>query len=864
MRHRPAPRTFRSRRLLLVGAVTVFLIGMPPRPSKAVIQPPEVSIDQPGSITSTAAQIIGSVNPNGDSGTSWRLRLSIAADCTSGYGDLEPHILGSPVPVSVHQELIGLVPSQHYCVQIAAANTAGSSLSDFEQFSTEPASSPTEVSTAFASRRTATTARLNGQANPGGANATYPMTYWFEYRDGGEASWEPLPQHQYTGEARDQIVFGQELTGLTAGHSYRFRFRAKNQLGETLPQVGEVEFKTRSQEEMTQPVRRLELVNNPDKGNQNVVLPPGPQIWAMAEDGESAIWGVSGAAPGGNAPSGNLFLARRTTAGWISHSLIPAPENQIDLEGDQEYNLVASNPTLTRFVFAVNAPKLSEATSIALLDNDGNQSVLREYVTPPEVRKLDLTPASGHVLLVSEGAGAHLDDLTQQGSQILSIMPDGQPNICGLYAGDSLSGEQRRPDYHLTGSANVSHVYFQAIENGSPCLYPSTNAIYERDTQTRSTTLIDPGSAGRTPEIVRASEDGNRLYFVTWTALDPSDGNTNADLYRWDSGRHKADCLTCIVADADLSTGYIASPVLVSDDESHVYFESTRQLVLNQGTPGDEKLYVIRPEGLALVADLGSKQGALPGLLRTGNAYLSSDGGVLVFKFGGTPIEHRYLTADVVAPQCPYGFYGSDACVEAYRYDDRDGSIECISCNRFDETSSSVATPSLPVSKDLQMSTDGSTVAFTTADGLARADINHTIDVYEWRNGEQRLVTNGVTKLDQSNFAAPQVHGIAANGSDILLSMVSPGATGFEQDGQANQYDARLGGGFEVGRPPLSCSGELCQGEPPNPPALAGPRTATAVGARNNRRRRRCRHHRRPVKKHCQRVHSRHSRGPSR
>lgn len=441
-------------------------------------------------------------------------------------------------------------------------------------------------------------------------------------------------------------------------------------------------------------------------------------------------------------------------------------------------------------------------------------------------------------------------------------MPDGQPNACGLFAGDGLVAVQRKPGYHLMGLEDASRVYFQAAENGSSCAFSANRGLYRRNTETGDTALIDPGAAGRSPELVRASTDGRRLYFVTWSALDQSDGNSDADVYRWDDLSHDATCLTCVVPDAQLATNPArAVHVLVSDDGSHVYFESTKQLLPGMGTAGHGNIYVVGPRGLDFVADVESSPGYSEGFLRPPAVSLSGDGNTLVFAFSGTPTEHRRLTADVVASQCTIPSQGQYSCSELYRYDDRDQSLECVSCNRQGETVSSAVTPTiLQGSKDFRVSRDGRTVAFAATGKLVPSDVNNGLDVYEWRDGEQRLVTDGVGNFQQSGFAAPQVHAVSADGSDILISVVAPGATGFEQDGLANLYDARIGGGFDVPPPPTPCVDESCQGEIGEAPSLARPGSSAIEGEGNpgKRRKRTCRRRGGKPRNRCAKAHRKH------
>jgi hypothetical protein len=135
--------------------------------------------------------------------------------------------------------------------------------------------------------------------------------------------------------------------------------------------------------------------------------------------------------------------------------------------------------------------------------------------------------------------------------------------------------------------------------------------------------------------------------------------------------------------------------------------------------------------------------------------------------------------------------------------------------------------------------------------------------VYEWRNGVQRLVTDGVTEFP-SDFAGPQVQGIDADGSNILFSVTDPGLTGFERDGLANLYDARIGGGFERPSPPVHCDGDSCQGPLQAPPAGGQSASSAFKGAGNlkngSKSRRPCAKKRGKAKQRCARKHKRHSR----
>ncbi len=102
--------------------------------------------------------------------------------------------------------------SERYCARITATNSAGATTSSVVAFNT-PAQPPSEVETAFAAPRTDTSALLNGRVNPQGETLTYSFQY---SADGGE-TWTALAPQANTGEAREQVIVGEQLENLTPG-----------------------------------------------------------------------------------------------------------------------------------------------------------------------------------------------------------------------------------------------------------------------------------------------------------------------------------------------------------------------------------------------------------------------------------------------------------------------------------------------------------------------------------------------------------------------------------------------------------------------------------------------------------------------
>jgi hypothetical protein len=141
---------------------------------------PTVSTVVATGITSTAATFNGTGTPNRDTTTGWfRYSTTNPAACDDTFGTRTPATGGSALgdgtaPVSFSQPITGLTAATTYYVCAIAANSVGTRFGTVQTFTTLNA--PTVVTlppTAVA----ATTATLNGSANPNGA----ATTGWFRY-----------------------------------------------------------------------------------------------------------------------------------------------------------------------------------------------------------------------------------------------------------------------------------------------------------------------------------------------------------------------------------------------------------------------------------------------------------------------------------------------------------------------------------------------------------------------------------------------------------------------------------------------------------------------------------------------------------
>jgi len=805
--------------------------------------PPQLTIADPTEVGTTTATVSGTIDPEGDT-ADWRVQTSTDPACLEGFTDTATQTLDevSEVPVEVSYPLSSLLPSQHYCVRIRATNSAGTTTSEVKQFETA-AIVPDGVEIAAAAPRLDTSAHINARVDPHGD----VLAYRFEYREEGAVGWIPLGVQEDQSQAREQIVIGAGLGGLKPDTAYSYRLGLLEDSAGSAPSLGaQGSFTTRSSAEARPPTIGVELVNNPDKGDQNA-LARGPfnGTSPISADGSKALWTVTSGAPGSNSGTETSFLAERNTGGWHSRSLVPPVAAQVG-GGEFAYRLENATPDFSHFVSLAGRFDVffEVPETVVRLDASAAQVPLTTFaaqaVSEGGGLAADITANGAHVVMI-DPASKELEDIGSSTPEPISVMPGGSASSCDLRSftaplgAGGAAGVNWRPGYRRISEPDAAHVYFEVAPNGD-CA--SREGLYERNRESEETTLIDPGLPGKSPELIRSTPDGRHAYFVSASQLDPSDANSGKDVYRWDEGTEASACLTCAVsADAGVGGG-LNNRVLVSNDFSHIYFPSLRQLVPGRGHEGSVNIYALSGAGLHFVSDANGAGG----LVGEDQSQLSADGEVFVFRAAATPA----LSADEVAAQCldPRSEPRTlGSCTELYRYDDRDGSLECLSCVHDGLTTHAFGTLFLSSSPvDFQLSADGSTTAFVTEEALLPRDVNEDTDVYEWRDGSLTLITDGVSEFQES-FAAPQVGGIDASGSNVLFSVVQPGLTGFERDRLANVYDARIGGGFEPDSPPAPCAEDSCQGALAPPPAQALLGSASFQGRGNvkpGRARRRC------------------------
>lgn len=190
--------------------------------------PPAVTTGSASGVTSSAATLNGTVNPNGAATT-----CHFEYGTTTGYGTstADDNSPGSgTTAVNVSANLTGLTASTLYHFRLDCTNSGGTSNGSDATFTTSAAAQAPAVITGAASSTGTTTATLNGSVNPEGQSATYQFDYGLTTSYGTSV---PVPAGS-AGSGSTAVNESYSLTGLTASTTYHYRIEATNATGTTL------------------------------------------------------------------------------------------------------------------------------------------------------------------------------------------------------------------------------------------------------------------------------------------------------------------------------------------------------------------------------------------------------------------------------------------------------------------------------------------------------------------------------------------------------------------------------------------------------------------------------------------------------
>ena len=199
---------------------------------------PTVTTVDAANVTSAAATLNGSLNPNLSVATGWfRYDTTDPGTCDDAFGTRAPATGGTDVgagsaAVDYSEPLTGLLPGTTYYFCAIGESQAGTALGDVLSFTT-PADPPS-VTTDPPTNVSPASATLHGSANPGG-DAT---TGWFRYDttdpgtcDDTFGTRAPATGGTALGSGAASVAFSEPITGLTAGMTYYYCAVAQNAQG---------------------------------------------------------------------------------------------------------------------------------------------------------------------------------------------------------------------------------------------------------------------------------------------------------------------------------------------------------------------------------------------------------------------------------------------------------------------------------------------------------------------------------------------------------------------------------------------------------------------------------------------------------
>lgn len=176
-----------------------------------------------------------------------------------------------------------------------------------------------------------------------------------------------------------------------------------------------------------------------------------------------------------------------------------------------------------------------------------------------------------------------------------------------------------------------------------------------------------------------------------------------------------------------------------------------------------------------------------------------------------------------------------DGLQAIYRYVEGTGALTCVSCGTVEHPQTADAFVGYEINSTMRsfqetraVTSDGRTVVFDTTSALTPDDRNDVLDVYQWRDGRLTLLSGG-----EPDALYSQLVDISASGDDVFISTADRLAK-TDVDDQYDIYDLRVGGGFPVAPPRRPCDGDACQGRRSTPPATPAP-GSTADGPGNVR-----------------------------
>jgi hypothetical protein len=776
-----------------------------------------------------------------------------------GVGYSDPLVKGTPF--TAIDKLAGAGPFAFDATGQWLYISEGTRISAYHR---EPAAAPT-VSPVEVDGIRSTRAQVHGEVSENGAASSYHFEYGLDTGYGGSTPEVSLPFSYFP------VKVEAPLEGLQPDTTYHVRLVATNGLGTTFGP--DHAFKTyavqtsgtdscpnalarkQTAAQRLPDCRAYERVSALDTGGYDVesYLAPGqtPYPGFPAAKDRLLYATHSGAVPGPwNATNKgpDPYLATRTAEGWTTEykglpaDLNPAAGSFSSVLGEADAALTTlafAGPDLCRPCFTGGG--LETGIPVRMPDGELIQGMTGSLdpgvdSAEPEGRVEKMLSDDGrHLVFASKyafepGANTSGDltvydrDLVAGTTQIVSTDPSGA-TLCGAgiseldisgdgsrivigkrIATDGAGNEYVHPYMHLGSSPNSVDL---APLTTSGVLFAGMTADGSRVFFTSSDQLLPGEDTDHDADLYEAEVDSGGALHLALVSAGPSpvacDPVGNDEFAHWNTPGGGANCDAVAVGGGNG----------VASSSGVVYFLSPEQLDGGAGTLNQPNLYRAAPGAdPTFVATLESDNPLVLDSVDAAAARRTGD-------FQTTPSGN--FAAFVSALELT-GVNTFDV-LDVFRYDAGSGQLVCASCDTTGTSDAGLAEDAALAPDGLSLLEDGR-LFFTSRLALVLNDANSRKDVYQWADGEQKLITTGTGPFDTGLLTA------SADGIDVFFFTHEPLAPEEDNDGFLMRvYDAREGGGFFKLPAPVPCqASDECHGPgtvPAPPPDIrsAGPTT---------------------------------------
>jgi hypothetical protein len=463
------------------------------------------------------------------------------------------------------------------------------------------------------------------------------------------------------------------------------------------------------------------------------------------------------------------------------------------------------------------------------------------------------------------------DAARQQGKRHINEAAD-LISQCGAHLGGTEDGVSS--DSYNAIAAEGQTVFFTPnpachTETGKIGSGPAVTEVYARIDRDHTVDISEPTAAEcqscneaepANALFQAASQDGERVFFCTTQQLfSGTRGEAGTNLYEYAFNAPAGEKVTLVAPDlapSEENGGFVRS----SEDGGRVYFVSENSTLANNpdadgaaAQPNADNLYTYNAASrtIIFVAELSEADSQLWNATdEKRNAELTPDGRFLLFPSvndltpdasGSLRQLYRYEAPTISDPE------GSliRITVGADGFN-QDGNISPPSPTfspRYQRRSTPTFAGSVAVAgKGVALSSDGSRVFFSSPLALTPAALNNdcareleneckvaALNIYEWRNGEVSLLSDGRDTHSSFGSSSTFLIGADPSGSDVYFTSNSA-LVPQDTDTQVDIYDAREDGGFQTPPSSSSCQGEACQGLLSAPPVFGVPSSTTFAG----------------------------------